>query len=172
MGLIFICKRISLDGPPLHLFNCKSTQLLISVEISLFKQRIRLIMLGQVTSIGPEKRCLSLIFCSSQILFFFFSVIFCLLFQINSQGLYSIFLAFYCLSSMQIWLFGQSSSLIFLMGLDSCLCGSLVRLLIFQFFFFLLVFPSAESMQHLIIEALIARNLMESFFIFLFFGKF
>ena len=41
MGLIFIYKRIFPDGLPLHLFNCKTTQLLIFVEISLFKQKDR-----------------------------------------------------------------------------------------------------------------------------------
>ena len=50
------------------------------------------------------------------------------------------------------------------MGLDICLCGILVRLLIFWFFFSLVVFLSTGNMRHLIVEALIARNLMESFF--------
>ena len=57
----------------------------------------------------------------------FFSIIFCLLFYISSKGLYFIFLAFYHLSSGQIWLE------LLPYGLDFCLHGILVRLLIFWF---------------------------------------
>ena len=89
MGLIFFCKRISLDGPPLHMFNCKSTQLLIFVEISLFRQNDQVdhVELGHFS--WTWKNDISLLFCVRlRFLFFFSNFLFALLDQLKGLMFY------------------------------------------------------------------------------------
>ena len=159
MDLIFICKRISLDDPPLHFFNCKSTQLLISIEISLFKQKDQVDHAESGHFSWTWKNDVSLLYFVRLRFFFFSNFLFALLDQLKGLMFY-----FPCFLLCKFGYLVRASLLYSWWVLIFVFCGILVRLLIFRFVC-LFIFLSAGNMRHLIVGALIAKNLMNFFFL-------